>query len=333
VSQEIITDFPDMAAGYEASGNIDLLLKDPPSAVANFERMVAILGDNSAAYQMLGRAQLRAQDLTAARKTFVKALQAAENKASLLIELVGLESADKNYNKSQQYIDRLMNIDTKSPTAYVLQGRLLAVQGKDAGSLVSYLKAADLGARGSRFTVDLARAYINTSQTDKAMDLMLSWLGENDKDIAVRHILAGYYLRVVDYAKSIEQYETILSQDAKNPVALNNIAWLYSNVGQDKKALSTAEKAYRLFSDAAPFIDTYAWILVQQGKNDKGLELLKKAISKDPKNAEIRYHLAIALNNSGRTTAAKRELETVVSSGSDFSGMEDAKALLGKLSE
>ncbi len=331
VAQQIIIDFPDQAAGFEASGNIDLLRNDTASAVVNFEHMAAILVDNADAYQILGRAQLRSRDTAAARKTFEKALLMTENKSTLLIDLVGLESSDKKFNKAQRYIDLLREINNKNAVSYVLEGRLLAMQGRNAESLEIFLKASELGAKGSRFTVDLARAHIANDQTDKALGLMHSWLSEKQGDLAVRHILAGYYLRVQEHKKSIEQYEIILAQNAENPIALNNIAWLYSQVGEDEKALKAADQAYNLFPNEASFIDTYAWILVQQGDNDRGLELLKKAISKDPKMMEVRYHLAVALNNSGSVNAARRELETVVGSGSIFDGMEEAKSLLKKL--
>jgi len=333
VAQQIIQDYPDQAVGYEASGNIDMMKGDVASAIGKFERMAAILGNNAAAYQTLGRAQIRNSDVDAARKTFLKALSLAKNKVPVIIDLAGLEASAKHYDKAQDYVDQLKKLDEKSPVAYIIEGRLLAAQNKRAMSLASYLKASDLGAQGSRFTVDLSRAYIQNNQPDKAVDIMKSWLKKNPGDLAVRHILAGYFLKAVDYTKSIEQYEIILEQSKKNPVALNNIAWLYNQTGQQKKALLTAEQAYNLFPEEASFIDTYAWILVQHGENKKGLELLQKAVVKAPKMAEIRYHLAVALNNSGKKNVARKELETAISSGQSFSGIETARKLLKELSE
>ncbi|MCF6196135.1 MAG: tetratricopeptide repeat protein, partial [Emcibacter sp.] len=212
-------------------------------------------------------------------------------------------------------------------------GRLLGLQKKYAKSLESFLLASDLGAEGSQFTVDLARANINMEQADKAVAIMQSWLLKKKDDLAVRHILAGYYLQEKAYDKSINQYEIILGMSAENPIALNNIAWLYSQTGQNKKALMTAEKSYNLFPDAAPFIDTYAWILVEQGQNEKGLALLQKAVAKAPKMVEIRYHLAVALNNAGKRTTARKELETVISSGEVFSDVDKARKLMRELSK
>ncbi len=333
VAQQIIRDFPDHAAGYEAKGNIDVMLRDLDSAVQNFERMATILGNSSGAYQLLGRAQLRNKNPGAARKSFMKSMALASNKIPLLIDLVGLESTEENFDQAQVYVDQIKSLDDKSPIGYVLEGRLLAVQGKHADSLVSYNKASDMGASGSRFIVDISRSYIMNGQVAKAEELMNSWLSQNKGDIGVRHILAGHYLNGNKYAPAISEYEMILEQDTDNPVALNNVAWLYSQVGQNDKALITAEKSYNLFPEEASFIDTYAWILVQQGQNEKGLALLQKAVSKAPNMAEVRYHLAVALKNAGRNAVAKKELEIVVSSGADFPGMEDARKLLNELSQ
>jgi len=333
VAQQIIRDFPDHAAGYEANGNIDVILRDLDSAVQNFKRMATILGNNSGAYQLLARAQLRNKNTEAARKSFIKSMSLAANKIPLLIDLAGLESAQENFDQAHTYINQIKNLDDKSPIGYVLEGRLLAAEGKHADSLVSYNKASEMGATGSRFTVDISRAYIMNDQKDKAEELMTSWLSQNNADIGVRHILAGHYLNEDKYASAISQYEMILEQNVDNAVALNNVAWLYSQIGQNDKALMTAEKSYKLFPEEASFIDTYAWILVQQGQNEKGLALLQKAVSKAPNMTEVRYHLAVALKNAGRNAVAKKELEIVVSSGADFSGMEDARKLLNELSQ
>jgi len=333
VAQQIIRDFPEHAAGYEANGTIDLMLRDTASAVLNFERMAIILGNNSGAYQLLGRAQMRNENINAARKSFLKALSFTPHKIPLLIDLIGLESAEENYDQAQTYIEQLKEVDDKSPNSYVLEGRLLAVQGKHADSLASYKKASEMGASGSRFTVDISRSYIMNDQAAVAEALMHKWLDQNKTDLAVRHILAGHYLNENKYALAISTYETILEQNVDNPVALNNLAWLYSQVGQNSKALVTAEKSYNLFPEEASFIDTYAWILVQQGQNEKGLALLQKAVSKAPKELEIRYHLAVALKKAGRNAVAKKELETVVSSGTSFKGIEDARHLLNELSQ
>jgi Flp pilus assembly protein TadD len=95
--------------------------------------------------------------------------------------------------------------------------------------------------------------------------------------------------------------------------------------------LSTAEHALRLAPDHPGVQDTLGWILVEQGQAARALDLLRKAADKAPKAATIRYHLAVALANSGKKPEARKELEQLLSSGQKFPETEQAKTLLNKL--
>ena len=62
-------------------------------------------------------------------------------------------------------------------------------------------------------------------------------------------------------------------------------------------------------ASAEDIADTLAWILVQNGQNPRGLELLETAAAAPSAPLEVRYHLAVALKNAGRIQDARRTLE------------------------
>ncbi|HBF08236.1 MAG: hypothetical protein CMD81_10000 [Gammaproteobacteria bacterium] len=90
--------------------------------------------------------------------------------------------------------------------------------------------------------------------------------------------------------QAIEYYESLLKLQPNSPVYLNNIAWLKFNQNQSDAA-DYAAKAYKLAPETGEIIDTYAWILVQTGKRDKGIKLLQLAAEKSPDNPVIKKHL------------------------------------------
>ena len=77
--------------------------------------------------------------------------------------------------------------------------------------------------------------------------------------------------------------------------------------------------------------DTLGWILLAQGETDRALTYLTVASISAPTNPDIQYHLAVALNRTGRTADAQATLETLLGSGAAFSDKAEAERLLQQL--
>jgi cytochrome c-type biogenesis protein CcmH/NrfG len=113
--------------------------------------------------------------------------------------------------------------------------------------------------------------------------------------------------------------------------ALNNLAWIYFQDG-NPGARAMAEHAYRMAPDNAGVLDTYGWILVNEGDINEGTQLLRQASEKLPDDAEIRYHYAVALHLSGDQQQARQILEDLLADGKPFDNSEQARDLLREIS-
>src|SRR5205814_6333762 len=113
--------------------------------------------------------------------------------------------------------------------------------------------------------------------------------------------------------------------DPKNIPALNDLAWLYQQE-KDPRALTTAEQAYQLQPDNAHVLDTLGWILVERGKTNDGLELLRKAAEKSPASTGIRYHWAATLAKSGDSARARTELADLLAKNKTFPERQEVQA-------
>lgn len=73
----------------------------------------------------------------------------------------------------------------------------------------------------------------------------------------------------------------------------------------DPRAQETAEKAVQLSPNHPAYADTLGWILVGKGRTEAGLRYLREARLRSPEDAEIRFHLAYALNKIDRKDEAR----------------------------
>ena len=107
-----------------------------------------------------------------------------------------------------------------------------------------------------------------------------------------------------------DAYLKVLGVDPENVTALNNLAYIDAESGQDlDQALTMVEKAKKQKPDSPDISDTLGYIYYQKNLNTQAIQALKTAISGDPKNATFRLHLAMALLKSGDKLGAKNEAD------------------------
>jgi tetratricopeptide (TPR) repeat protein len=111
--------------------------------------------------------------------------------------------------------------------------------------------------------------------------------------VQLKLILADIYISEGVYKKAIPLYESLIEQYPNDHVILNNLAWSYFSLG-DERALSAAEQAYASNSNDAAVSDTLGWILVKEGDPEKGLGYIKEALDLDPTNKAILEHYQFA---------------------------------------
>ena len=92
-----------------------------------------------------------------------------------------------------------------------------------------------------------------------------------------------------------------------------------------------AERALTAAPAAAQIDDTLGWILLAQGETDKAVARLSAANSAAPRNPDIQYHLAVALQRVGRRADAQAMLEALLGSGVSFADKAEAEKLLQEL--
>ncbi|MBO8092026.1 MAG: tetratricopeptide repeat protein [Prosthecochloris sp.] len=117
------------------------------------------------------------------------------------------------------------------------------------------------------------------------------------------------YEKLLRYDLSKAAYASVLEIDPDNPLALNNLAYMMAEQGEQLDlALEYATKAVEFEPDNPVFLDTLGWVLYKQQKYERAKLYLEKAATLDPSEPEIRLHLDKVLDAMGEGNGSlKRE--------------------------
>ena len=180
------------------------------------------------------------------------------------------------------------------------------------------------------------RAILSSTHYSRAGDFsaaatdLKDWLERSPGSSQARLAQAGLLQKSQQFKEAEAQYLKVLDVQPNNLIALNNLAWLLHEQG-DERALGYAEQAYQLDSSRPALIDTLGWLLVQNKQSERGIELLQSAVRHDGNDAEFRYHLAAAYEQAGRLEEARREIRVALENRESLSDLEQAQALSRRL--
>ncbi|MCQ8127728.1 XrtA/PEP-CTERM system TPR-repeat protein PrsT [Methylomonas rivi] len=312
-----------LARSYLASDNRE-------KALSVYRRMADQARLNVKKLYTVARYQIQAGDYPDAIKTLKKALVADEKHIPSQIALTEMELY---HGKPVFAISRANNLLKEYPQRGFPHRLLgdIAMQDKNFSLAAErYQTAFDLEP-DTALLMKLYQSHKQTGQNEKAFGLLSQWTKKHPKDLVPIAALAEEQLQQGKLKEAQKHYEFLLSLYPNEPQFLNNLAYIYFSTGNNK-ALSYAEKAQQLAPEQAAGNDTLGWILVNTGKPEQGLHYLRSAHSRMSQNPEIRYHIAVALDKLGRKDEAKQELEEALKTHPSFNGLEQAKALLEKLS-
>jgi putative PEP-CTERM system TPR-repeat lipoprotein len=327
VAKEAEAAAPDNVVALAALGRVQLALGDARNAQTTFGRMARLVAFDPGALTEVARYQLAANDSKGAVYSLEKALSARADFLPAQVLMAEIELAGGETAKAES---RAKTIVSRAPERAVGH-RLLAdaaMARKQFPEAVSGYRTALAKEETIDGAIRLYRAYLESGAAQNAIELMEGWVRAHPKDAVAIRALAEAHLRNGNLPQARAAYEQVLKlQPGDDPVLLNNLANVLLRLGEKRGAVEYAERAYRLAPNDAAIQDTLGWTLVERGDTDQGLRHLREARLRDPRNPEIRYHLAVALSRAGRKEEARQELEPVLGPDVTFEAKADAQAL------
>jgi cellulose synthase operon protein C len=295
-------------------------------AQARFEEASA--AGNRAADINIARVRISLGNLDDARRT-LRSRDVMEFAPALVnVMLVQVDARQGRIDEALDRVAELRKFGLPAPAVLELRGDVEMQARRFGAAVQSYMSAsAERPTRALVLKTYRARVGAGTPNPEA---ILTDWLQASPDDRAVRLILAERYQRDGRRRDAIAQYETVAGDGQRDPIVLNNLAWLYFE-NQDPRAAATAQEAYKLAPQIPQIGDTYGWLLVGQGKAAEALEILRTAARNAPEDPAIRYHLAVAYARNGNKERAVEMLTALLSNRNEFSERAEAQRLLQTL--
>lgn len=310
-------------------GQAQIASNDAGGALETYSKLVNVLPKSAMAQMRLAQAHVLLKNDTAAADDLRRAVALQPDLLPARVAQIELALRRGQLQEALTMARQVQKDNPESNAGLVLEGDVSLALKKPAEALAAYEKAFAMQ-KSPVLLMRIVGILRDQGKTAEAQARLGSWLKQNPLDNAALLYQAEMHLANNQYKPAIALLQDILKRSPQHVAALNNLAWALQKE-KDPRALATAEQAHKLAGDNPAVLDTYGWLLVEQGDAARGVPLLQKAVTAAPNSPEIRYHLAVGLSKTGDKAAARKELETLLAQNKPFPEVEQARSLLKTL--
>jgi tetratricopeptide (TPR) repeat protein len=309
-----------LAAAYLAQQKID-------QALAVYRQMTELFPKDPQPSFLIGSLLLGQGQQADARKAFENSNAISSDYLPAVERLVDLDIAAKQYAPAMDRLQKIIDKDPKLAQPWALRAKIYLAQRDFTHAEPDLLKAIDLDPSLAPAYELLAQLYVASNRQEEAIAKLTTFVEKNKSAPALMQ-LAMIHDQLKHFDAARDTYEKLLTVAPNFPLALNNLAVLYSeHLGQLDKAYDLAKRAKEAVNE--PHVaDTLGWILFKRGDYSNALPLLQEAAGKLPNLPEIQLHLGMAYYMLGDEGPARVALQTAVDARPDFPGKDDARRRL-----
>jgi tetratricopeptide (TPR) repeat protein len=293
---------------------------------------LAVRQQTAAPWLALGALELSTDRAQQALEAFTQAASAAPAAAEPRIGRVLALMAARRPADALGQVSDLLPFAAGDPRVLVLAADVNRAAGRPAEAVRFARQAVSANMGLWIASAVLAQALIDLGQRAEAIRVLTDAVGRHD-DVAPLHVALGI-LRQSDgrLDDARREYERAIQLDPNHPIAANNLAWLYAELGT---RMSDAAHLARVAAEALPASaevqDTLGWVYLKAGRPMLAVMPFETAITAAPNEPTYRYHLGLAYAALRDYSKARSALQQALGSGRTFNGQIDARRVLATL--
>jgi tetratricopeptide (TPR) repeat protein len=227
----------------------------------------------------------------------------------------------KRPDKAEPLYRQLASRPKAAETAGLILAQFLSRQGKAEEAMTLCEKAAAKAPPGLIAEVSVEVAYRSLTDRllwERAARLIESARDKSPNSAALTSRLAAMRNRQERYEESIKLYRQVVTLDARDVLALNNLAFLLSyQTGKSDDALSVIQRAFEIKGPLPDLLDTRALIRLNQGSQKDAVEAIKdlQAANAEIETSAAHFHLAQAYQMVEKRGQARSAFQRAVALG------------------
>ena len=340
IIQKALNSAPNNIQFLEKMANLNIMENDWNTAKATVQKITNTLSPLSydLASYFLGQIHQGEGDFTKAIEIYSELLERLPDNSDILINIA---QCYEKLNNRNQLIVFLNNLRVKNPqnitAGTLLAETYLANKNIDAANNLLKNMIKDKLTKPQVYVL-LANVKLAMNDNQGALDTYLDGMKIYPNNIKLSTSIANQYLKLGNFDAAVACYDALLEKNENLDIAINNLAIIlaenYSSSDKLNRAGLLAEKLK--YSTQPYYIDTYAWVLVKQGKVSDGIKILNKLIMAKPNIPTFRYHLGVAYYEMGNNSSAINEIKQALELSKErheFFDKKSAEILLAEILE
>lgn len=253
----------------------------------------------------------------------------APDNLQLMVQKANILTAIGHYDEAMTVAKAVAVLSPKTKLEKAIEGGIYLAQNKLDQAYEAY-SVANQARPNPKILELMVRILSSQGKQADAIALLNSELKKDENKVLAHFGLATLFQQQNDLTQAEKHLEAILAIQPKNPIVLNNLAWLYHQQNKPE-ALGMAERAFEVAPDSGEIADTLGVVLFKHGELQKAIDILEKAVNLKPNNPNFKFHLAEARAAKGDKKRAIELLETITQANESFESKNRAIEMLGQL--
>lgn len=196
------------------------------------------------------------------------------------------------FEKAEEYYEKSLALDDTLSNSWVNLAVVIDAQGRYQEAVAVMREALEkVPADSIPILFYTAVIHARNQRYDLARDGYLRLSKSQPDNLDIRFNLAAAYERLGQFEESEREFKWIIGKVPDNALALNYLGYMYADRGVNlEEALEMIKKAVSLDPRNGAYLDSYAWVLYRLGRYEEALVQMNEALKYDQDEAVLYDH-------------------------------------------